>query len=175
MLLDKTGGAVADEWRHLADDENAPEGEAVTVSLARWERDHNALKSRDAKLGLRLPNTANPVALNGEVHRFALIALEFPRFNDGRAYSQARLLRARLGYKGALRATGEVLRDQLLFMLRAGFDSFEVDGVRAKAEDWAKAFGEFDVFYQPAEDNRPWVMRQRFPAQFSQGAGQTTA
>ncbi len=113
---------------------------------------------------MRLPNTANPVALNGEVHRFALIALEFPRFNDGRAYSQARLLRSRLGYKGELRATGNVLRDQLLFMRRAGFDSFEVDGARALAEDWAKAFGEFDVFYQPSADSRPWVMRQRFPA-----------
>lgn len=164
MLLDKTGSVVADEWRPLADDEAAPEGEAVTVSLKRWERDHNALKGRGAKLGLRLPNTANPVALNGEVHRFALIALEFPRFNDGRAYSQARLLRSRLGYKGELRATGNVLRDQLLFMRRAGFDSFEVDGARALAEDWAKAFGEFDVFYQPSADSRPWVMRQRFPA-----------
>jgi len=164
MLLDKTGSVVADEWRPLADDEAAPEGEAVTVSLKRWERDHNALKGRGAKLGLRLPNTANPVALNGEVHRFALIALEFPRFNDGRAYSQARLLRSRLRYKGELRATGNVLRDQLLFMRRAGFDSFEVDGARALAEDWAKAFGEFDVFYQPSADSRPWVMRQRFPA-----------
>ena len=163
MLLDKSGQGVAEEWRHLADNENAPEGEAVTVSLARWERDHNALKSRDAKLGLRLPNTANPVSLNGEVHRFALIALEFPNFKDGRAYSQARLLRARLGYKGELRATGNVLRDQLLFMRRAGFDSFEVDGERAKAENWAQAFGEFDVFYQPSSDNRPWAMRQRFP------------
>ena len=164
MLLDKTGSAVADEWRHLADDEPAPEGEAVTVSLKRWEKEHNALKGGGSRLGLRLPNTANPVALNGEVHRFALITLEFPRFNDGRAYSQARLLRSRLRYKGDLRATGNVLRDQLLFMRRAGFDSFEVDGVRALAENWAKAFGEFDVFYQPAEDNRPWVMRQRFPA-----------
>ena len=164
MLLDKTGNAAADEWRHLADDEAAPEGEAVSVSLKRWEKEHNALKGRDAKLGLRLPNTANPVALNGEVHRFALIALEFPNFKDGRAYSQARLLRSRLRYKGELRATGNVLRDQLLFMRRAGFDSFEVDGGRALAEDWAKAFGEFDVFYQPSSDNRPWVMRQRFPA-----------
>jgi uncharacterized protein (DUF934 family) len=164
MLLDKTGNDVTDEWRHLADDEPAPEGEAISVSLKRWEKEHNALKGGGSRLGLRLPNTANPVALNGEVHRFALIALEFPRFNDGRAYSQARLLRSRLGYKGELRATGNVLRDQLLFMRRAGFDSFEVNGARALAEDWAKAFGEFDVFYQPAEDNRPWVMRQRFPA-----------
>jgi len=163
MLLDKTGNAAADEWRHLADDEPTPESEAVSVSLKRWEKEHNALKGAGSRLGLRLPNTANPVALNGEVHRFALIALEFPRFNDGRAYSQARLLRSRLRYQGELRATGNVLRDQLLFMRRAGFDSFAVDGARALAEDWAKAFGEFDVFYQPSSDNRPWVMRQRFP------------
>ena len=160
MLLDKTGGTVADEWRHLADDENAPEGEAVTVSLARWERDHNALKSRDAKLGLRLPNTANPVALNGEVHRFALIALEFPRFNDGRAYSQARLLRARLGYKGALRATGDVLRDQFSFLVRAGFDSFAVKKP-ADARAFAESVARFSVVYQPGADGRVPALRRR--------------
>ena len=86
--------------------------------------------------------------------------LQFPKFTDGRAYSQARLLRDRYRYKGELRASGDVLRDQLLFMRRCGFNSFVV-GERAIKEDWGKAFGEFDVFYQAAADSRPWVMRQR--------------
>jgi uncharacterized protein (DUF934 family) len=86
--------------------------------------------------------------------------LNFPRFGDGRAYSQARLLRGRLGYWGELRAAGNVLRDQLLFMQRCGFDAFEV-GPRAVTENWTAAFGEIDVFYQPTEDGRPWAMRRR--------------
>ena len=87
----------------------------------------------------------------------------FPRFTDGRAYSQARLLRGRLGFTGELRASGDVLRDQLLFMQRCGFDAFAV-GERAVAEDWLKAFREFDVFYQPAEDHRPSQLQCRLAA-----------
>ena len=68
-----------------------------------------------------------PEELNGDVHRFALIVLNFPKFSDGRAYSQARVLREHLGYQGELRATGQVLRDQLLYMHRAGFDAFEIN------------------------------------------------
>ncbi|MBM3643207.1 MAG: DUF934 domain-containing protein [Alphaproteobacteria bacterium] len=100
-----------------------------------------------------LPNTASPDLLGDGLARLELIALHFPKFNDGRAYSQARLLRGRMGYRGELRATGDVLRDQLPFMLRCGFDSFEKadppfgEAVRAAATL-------FSVVYQPAEDNR---------------------
>ncbi len=69
-------------------------------------------------------------------------------------------MRERYRFQGELRASGEVLRDQLLFMRRCGFSSFVV-GPRAATEEWSKAFGEFDVFYQKAQDSRPWVMRQR--------------
>ncbi len=121
---------------------------------------HDALRARNGKLGLRLPNDAPVESIARDLDRFDLVVLHFPKFTDGRAYSQARLLRGRYGYKGELRATGEVLRDQLLFMRRCGFDRFAV-GERAIREDWAKAFAEFDVFYQQAQDGRPWVMRQR--------------
>jgi uncharacterized protein (DUF934 family) len=79
--------------------------------------------------------------------------LNFPKFSDGRAYSQARLLRGRLGYAGELRATGGVLQDQLPFMLRCGFDSFESDQ-KGFGEALAKARTLFSVVYQPAEDDR---------------------
>ena len=72
-----------------------------------------------------LANTDPVEDLAPHVGRLRLIVLEFPRFSDGRAYSQARLLRGRLGYRGELRATGGVLQDQIAFMLRCGFDSFE--------------------------------------------------
>ena len=160
MLLAEDGTFGVDDWHHLADDEPIPASGAITISFARWQTDEGILQARADKLGLRLPNTIAPSEIAGDVQRFALIVLSFPKFTDGRAYSQARLLRTRFGYKGELRAQGDVLRDQLLFMKRVGFNSFVV-GERAIKENWATAFGEFDVFYQQAPDGRPWVMRQR--------------
>jgi uncharacterized protein (DUF934 family) len=160
MLLAEDGTLGVDDWHHLADDEPIPASGAITLSFARWQTDEAALHARADKLGLRLPNTIAPQEIAGDVSRFALIILSFPKFTDGRAYSQARLLRTRFGYTGELRAEGDVLRDQLMFMKRVGFNSFVV-GERAIKENWAKAFSEFDVFYQQAPDGRPWVMRQR--------------
>jgi uncharacterized protein (DUF934 family) len=160
MLLVEDGSLSVDDWRHLGDDEPVPASGPITVSFARWQADQAVLHARADKLGLRLPNTIAPQEIADDVDRFALIVLNFPKFTDGRAYSQARLLRTRFHYAGELRAEGEVLRDQLLFMKRCGFNSFVV-GERAIKENWAKAFGEFDVFYQGAPDGRPWVMRQR--------------
>jgi uncharacterized protein (DUF934 family) len=163
MLLLKDGRIADDPWRHLDDAEALPEGAPATVSRARWTCEREALLARGGRIGLRLPNDVSPLELAADIGRFGLITLAFPRFTDGRAYSQARLLRARLGYRGELRATGNVLRDQLLFMRRCGIDAFEV-GERALGEDWAAALGEFDVFYQPGEDGRPWIARQRAAA-----------
>src|SRR5690348_11231964 len=115
MPLLKDGRLVDDAWRHLDDNEPVPEGAPVTVSLKRWTAARDALYRRNGRLGLRLPNDAVPGNLAKDVERFDLIALSFPRFTDGRAYSQARVLRSRLGFRGELRATGNVLRDQLLF------------------------------------------------------------
>jgi uncharacterized protein (DUF934 family) len=161
MLLAEDGTLGVDDWHHLADDEPAPASGLVTVSFARWQLDEGTLRVRADKLGLRLPNTIEPKDIASDLDRFALIILNFPKFTDGRAYSQARLLRTRFHYKGELRADGNVLRDQLLFMRRCGFNSFVV-GERAIKESWAKAFNEFDVFYQqPTDGQGPWVMRQR--------------
>ena len=100
-----------------------------------------------------LANTDPVEDLAPHVGRLRLIVLNFPKFSDGRAYSQARLLRGRLGYAGELRATGGVLQDQLPFMLRCGFDSFESDQ-KGFEEALAKARTLFSVVYQPAEDDR---------------------
>jgi len=160
MPLLKDGRIVEDPWRHLDDAESLPDGQAATVSLPRWAAEHEALRRRPGRLGLRLPNDASPLALADDLGRFDLVTLTFPRFTDGRAYSQARLLRGRLGFRGELRATGNVLRDQLLFMRRCGIDTFEI-GERALTEDWPQALREFDLFYQPAEDAHPWIARRR--------------
>ena len=104
--------------------------------------------ARGGKLGVIWPNNRNLDDLVPYLDRLAVVALVFPTFRDGRAYSQARLLRERYGYDGELRATGQVLRDQFVFMLRAGFDAFEVKK-QADAEAFAETVKRYSVFYQP--------------------------
>jgi uncharacterized protein (DUF934 family) len=91
------------------------------------------------------------------------VALQFPKFRDGRAYSQARLLRETYGFRGTLRATGDVLRDQFHFLLRAGFDSFEVKKP-ADADAFAEAANRYSVVYQPSADGRTPALRRRAAA-----------
>ena len=160
MPLLKDGRVVTDPWRHLEDGDALPPGAPVTVSWKRWSGERDTLMAHDGPLGLRLPNDVTVAGLAGDVVRFTLIVLSFPRFTDGRAYSQARLLRGRLRFRGELRASGNVLRDQLLFMRRCGIDAFEVSE-RAITENWLAALRDFDIFYQPAEDGRPWIASQR--------------
>jgi uncharacterized protein (DUF934 family) len=102
---------------------------------------------------LALANTDDVLALGSALAGVKLIVLNFPKFTDGRAYSQARLLRERLGYTGELRATGAVFLDQLPFLLRCGFDSFESEQ-KGFAEALAKARTLFSVVYQPTGDGR---------------------
>ena len=102
---------------------------------------------------ITLANTDEVTALGDRLAGVKLVVLNFPKFTDGRAYSQARLLRERLGYTGELRATGVVLRDQLPFLLRCGFDSFESDQPGfGEALDKARTL--FSVVYQPVGDGR---------------------
>lgn len=149
-LVIKNREIVEDRWRHVADDAELPAG-PVIVSLARWRKERDALVDRGGPLGVRLPNTANVADLAEDLSWLDVVALEFPKFADGRAYSQARLLRERHGYRGEIRAVGDVLRDQLFFMARSGFDAFEPRADRS-LEDALEAFGEFTVTYQPAAD-----------------------
>jgi uncharacterized protein (DUF934 family) len=160
MPLLKDGRVIDDPWRHIEDTESLPGGVPAVVSWKRWSAERDALAERVGPLGLRLPNDVPPLELARDIGRFDMIALAFPRFTDGRAYSQARLLRSRLSFRGELRATGNVLRDQLMFMRRCGIDTFELRDP-AVASDWIAALQEFDVFYQPAEDGSPWIARQR--------------
>ena len=113
-----------------------------------------------------LANTDPVEDLAPHVGRLRLIVLNFPKFSDGRAYSQARLLRGRMGYTGELRASGNVLQDQALFMLRCGFDSFESEQ-KGFGEALARARSLFSVVYQPAEDDRETaaLLRLRQPRQ----------
>lgn len=150
MALLKNGQIVADGWRHIGDDEALPDSGPIIVSLARWQRDRDALAARGS-LGLILKSDQAPASIAGDLAHFDLVALDFPRFQDGRAYSYARLLRERFKFTGELRAVGNVLRDQLLFMRRCGIDAFELPET-ADIREWLKAFEDFSVFYQRATD-----------------------
>jgi uncharacterized protein (DUF934 family) len=153
MPLLKNGEIVHDPWVAAGDDTSLPFNAPTIISFAHWQAERARVEGANVRLGLRLRNTDPVEALRGSVARFDLIALEFPKFTDGRAYSQARLLRERLGFAGELRATGHVLPDQLLFMQRCGFDAFEL-AKGAPIEAWKRAIESFSVFYQPAADGR---------------------
>ena len=160
MSLVKSGRIVEDLYVRIADDAAVPDGVAVIVTGARFLADAEALTQRVEAVGVLWPNSRPIAELAPYLSRIALVALVFPGFRDGRAYSQARILRERYGFTGELRATGQVLRDQFLFLLRAGFDSFEVSKA-ADAEAFAESTRRFDVFYQPTGDGRATVFRRR--------------
>src|SRR4029078_10293685 len=95
-------------------------------SLARFKKERDALMARNAPLGIRLKSAESPEQLGEDVHHFAVVALEMPVFRDGRAFSWARLLRTRLGYKGEIRAVGHVPYDQIALLHRVGVDAFYI-------------------------------------------------
>jgi uncharacterized protein (DUF934 family) len=160
MPLVKAGEIVADRYLRILDDAPVPASGAVLVPAERFLADAAEFAARQAETGVIWPNNRDIDELAPHLDRLSLVALVFPKFQDGRAYSQARILRERLGFRGELRATGQVLRDQFVFMLRAGFDALEV-----KKDADAKVFGavtkRYSVFYQPTGDGRLTAFRKR--------------
>lgn len=164
MPLIKNARWIEDRYARISDDAPVPDARALILSAGRLLAGARDILARRGPTGVIWPNDRDIGELVPYLDRLALIALVFPAFKDGRAYSQARALRERYGFRGELRATGDVLRDQFLFLHRAGFDAFEV----RKPED-AKAFWDalqrYNVFYQPAADGAASALRRRlFPA-----------
>lgn len=149
----------------LEDSEPLPAAGAVSVSLARWQAEAEALRASGLDVAVRIPNTADVLAVWPGIADRRCLLLEFPAFGDGRAYSQASLLRERCDYRGELRATGQaVVRDQLHGMMRVGFDAF---ALRQDQDPQAclAAFDDFRIAYQPAADHvLPVWKRRQLPA-----------
>jgi len=162
MALIKNGELVASSFVDVSGAEAIPPTGPVIVSLAQWQAQRETLLARGTPLGIRLHSDQPPELIAADVARFAVIALEFPKFRDGRAYSYARLLRERYGYKGELRAVGDVLLEQLFFMLRTGFDAFELTS-QDPVGDYRTALADFSVWYQPTADGRPTAVQLRHP------------
>jgi uncharacterized protein (DUF934 family) len=171
MPLVKNGTIATDPFVHVPDGAELPADGAVLISTARFLDDPETLLRRAGKLGVIWPNNRDVDDLVPWLDRLAAVALVFPSFRDGRAYSQARLLRERHGYDGELRATGQVLRDQFVFMLRAGFDAFEVKK-DSDAEAFAVSAKRYSVFYQPTGDGRVTALHRRMQQRHSESAGQ---
>jgi uncharacterized protein (DUF934 family) len=152
-LIRLVGGefvAEDDRFTNVADDESAPKGDVV-ISLSRFQSEGEALLADGRDIGVRVEAGETVDALTYDLPRISLVALVFPTFRDGRAFSSAALLRERYGFKGEVRAVGDVWREQARFMVRCGFDAFEpVDG--STAEAWAQASGDFRHVYQRAAD-----------------------
>jgi uncharacterized protein (DUF934 family) len=159
-LIIKDRNVVADPWQRL-DGAQAPipaQGDLI-VPLALWQARREELAPRGGRVGVWLGSNEDPAAIADDLRDLGVVAVNFPSFGDGRGYSTASLLRTRYGWKGELRAIGDIFRDQLFFLESCGFDTFEL----RKGEDPHEALAGFGVFseaYQGSVARAPLFRRR---------------
>ncbi|NVJ96992.1 MAG: DUF934 domain-containing protein [Alphaproteobacteria bacterium] len=146
MTLVNLTGIQAGDFSLLADDHSPEEGAAVAVPLSRLTDEGDDFFKVAGPVGAVLTTDTNHADLAPLMNKLAFVVVDFPAFGDGRGFSLAVRLRKDLGFKGEIRATGPVIPDQALFLLRAGFDTVEVADERAEA--FKAALKRFDSFYQ---------------------------
>ena len=159
MPFIKDKAPATDSFAAVDDEAALPDG-PVLVSLARFRRERDALLARNTAIGVRLKSDENPELLGEDVNRLSLIALEFPKFRDGRAFSWARMLRTRLGFTGEIRAVGDFLYDQIAHQKRTGFNAWQLPGHLSEA-DFHRALSEMTDVYQPSADGRKTIRQLR--------------
>jgi uncharacterized protein (DUF934 family) len=148
-----------DPFTAVADDQAVPPGDVI-ISLTRFQTEGEGLLGEGRQVGVRLESHEAVEALAYDLAQIAVVALAFPKFGDGRAYTSARLLRERFQFKGQVRAVGDVLREQAGYMVRCGFDAFEpADG--STVEVWERAAHRFRHVYQRASDGRTAAFEAR--------------
>lgn len=160
------GRVVSDSWFAVADqaelDALAPEVDVI-VPVALWHANQEALNARPGSVGLAVRPDDDVYELRGKVARFELIAIQFPAFTDGRGFSSARLLRERLGFVGELRAVGDILPDQIFYLLRCGFNAF-APREAAHVQDILRAYTTFHEAYQRSVERPTPLFRRRAQA-----------
>ncbi|HKA45174.1 MAG TPA: DUF934 domain-containing protein [Burkholderiales bacterium] len=171
----KDRNVVTDPWQRLEAGSGGklPEIPAtgdIIVPLALWQAQREALLARAGRLGVWLDSNEEPAAIADDLRHFGVVAVNFPKFGDGRGYSIAHLLRARYGWKGELRAIGDIFRDQLFFLASCGFDAFVLREGEDPEEALA-AFGDFSEAYQNSIE-RPLPLFRRRHAAASDGTTQ---
>ncbi|HUZ14473.1 MAG TPA: DUF934 domain-containing protein [Caulobacteraceae bacterium] len=144
--------AAEDPFTNVADETPTPRGDVI-VSLQRFQAEGRRLLAEGRKVGVRIESNEAVEDIADDLPQLAVVALVFPKFRHGQAYSSARILRERYGYQGEVRAVGDVLREQARFMIRCGVDAFEpADG--AAPQDLTHVAFRFRHVYQRAADGR---------------------
>jgi len=161
MKIIKSGTITEDDWHLIREPENSvlPEGKLI-VPFSFWQENQSLISKRDADFGIWIDGSVDVEGIVSYLDQFSVIALDFPAFTDGRCYSHARLLRERYKYSGELRAIGDVLRDQLFYMQRCGFNSFQLREDK-DYEDALNALNDFSVTYQAASDEPLPIYKRR--------------
>ena len=160
----KNGKVVSDDWQVLRlEPEQQPDAVEVAdgnviVPLSVWQAQRTVLASR-SNVGVWLASAERAESLANDVTTLPVIAIDFPKFSDGRGYSIAYNLRSRLGYRGELRAIGDVLRDQLFYMQRVGFNAFATRPDRS-IHDALKGLTDFSTSYQASIDQKSPLFRR---------------
>lgn len=160
----RASGVESNSTVHLAPTESLsleslPE-KTVSVPLAFWQQHKAALISRGYPIAVQLAGREQAEDLAADLDQIHMVVLTFVNFVDGRNYSDAHKLRVRYGFKGEIRAVGDVHFDQIGFLARVGVDAFELSG--EQDHDYAlKAFKEFTEVYQPAADGKPLIFSRR--------------
>ncbi len=155
MPLIKNNQIAENIWTYIPDDEPLGTESHIVLDLERFLSERQQQDISNRALAVRLAPADDPERLRPYLDELDLIEVDFPKYADGRGFSHAQLLRRRYGYRGELRAVGEVLRDQILYMHRSGFDTFST--TRADLSDVMAALDEFSLSYQKAADIREAV------------------
>tara|TARA_B100001540_G_scaffold317729_1_gene352419 strand:+ start:720 stop:1202 length:483 start_codon:yes stop_codon:yes gene_type:complete len=160
MQIIKDKAIVDDNWQYITDEEALPASGDIIISATRWAAEQENLAAYNGAVGVQLEPGDDAMVLKGTIESLPLIAINFPVFSDGRGFTQAKILRDRLGYKGELRARGDVARDQMFYMMRVGFNAYEVKAGRS-LQDALQAFDDFTVKYQVSADEKQPLYRRR--------------
>lgn len=157
--LIKDGAIIEDTFLLLESSSEFTSQQDLLIPLALWNETKPLLKDHKGKIGIQVLGETEPSEFADDLSAVDLIAIDFPAFKDGRGYSLARMLRQKFNYGGELRATGDVLRDQLFYLYRCGFNSFAVREDRC-IEDALNGLKDFSVLYQ-ADVHQPKPIYQR--------------
>lgn len=149
-----------DRWQTLALDATEIPAGPVIVPLALWKARREELLARRDPVGVWLEPDGEPRDIASDLEHLHIIAVRFPKWGDGRGYSTATLLRSRYGYRGELRAFGDLGRDHVFALARVGFDSMQL-GERHDPHAALAAFNDFSLRYQGAVDDPLPLFRKR--------------
>ena len=158
-FCDGVAAWAEDAFTAVDDDQPMPQGDVI-ISLARFQREGRDVLAQGRNLGVRLASDEEPEALVVDLPRLSVLALTFPKFRDGRAYSAARVARERLAFRGELRAVGDVLLEMAVPLVRCGFDAAQPADLTTP-EQWTHAARRFRHVYQRAADGREPAFAER--------------